>query len=66
MILVVQALKKIEEISNQEGMSGVATGFSKLDALTSGWQPSDLDHFSCSSGYGKNSFCNVHGQKYGN
>ena len=35
--LVSQALKKIEDISNQEGMSGVATGFSKLDQLTSGW-----------------------------
>ncbi|MCL4143430.1 UNVERIFIED_CONTAM: hypothetical protein GTU68_037080 [Idotea baltica] len=40
--LVKQALKKIQEIGNQEGMSGLATGFTKLDALTSGWQPSDL------------------------
>jgi replicative DNA helicase len=23
-------------------MSGVATGFEKLDKITSGWQPSDL------------------------
>ena len=40
--LVQQAINKIQEISNKEGMSGLATGFTKLDALTSGWQPSDL------------------------
>ena len=54
--LVVQALKKIEEISNQEGMSGVATGFSKLDALTSGWQPSDLIILAARPGMGKTAF----------
>ena len=40
--LVIQAKKKIEEISNKEGMSGIPSGFDKLDKLTSGWQPSDL------------------------
>ena len=40
--LVIQAKKRIEEIAKKEGLSGVATGFEKLDALTSGWQPSDL------------------------
>ena len=40
--LVIQAKKRIEEIANKEGLSGVATGFSMLDKLTSGWQPSDL------------------------
>jgi replicative DNA helicase len=39
---VLQAKKRIEEIAGQEGMSGVATGFEKLDKITSGWQPSDL------------------------
>jgi len=54
--LVSQALKKIEEISNQEGMSGVATGFSKLDELTSGWQPSDLIILAARPGMGKTAF----------
>jgi len=54
--LVSQALKKIEEISNQEGMSGVASGFSKLDDLTSGWQPSDLVIIAARPGMGKTAF----------
>ncbi|MFD2542093.1 replicative DNA helicase [Lacinutrix gracilariae] len=51
--LVIQAKKKIEEISNQEGLSGIATGFNKLDKLTSGWQPSDLIIVAARPGMGK-------------
>jgi len=51
--LVIQAKKRIEEISNKEGMSGIATGFSKLDKLTSGWQPSDLIIVAARPGMGK-------------
>ena len=54
--LVRQALKKIQDISNQEGMSGLATGFTKLDALTSGWQPSDLIIIAARPGMGKTAF----------
>jgi len=54
--LVRLALKKIQDISNQEGMSGLATGFSKLDALTSGWQPSDLIIIAARPGMGKTAF----------
>jgi replicative DNA helicase len=54
--LVSQAIKKIEEISKQEGMSGVATGFTKIDALTSGWQPSDLIIIAARPGMGKTAF----------
>ncbi len=54
--LVSQALKKIEEISNSEGMSGIASGFSKLDNLTSGWQPSDLIIIAARPGMGKTAF----------
>jgi len=54
--LVKQALKKIEEISNKEGMSGLATGFTRLDALTSGWQPSDLIIIAARPGMGKTAF----------
>ena len=54
--LVSQALKKIEEIANKEGMSGVPSGFSKLDGLTSGWQPSDLVIIAARPGMGKTAF----------
>ncbi|WP_093023692.1 replicative DNA helicase [Pustulibacterium marinum] len=53
MSLVLQAKKKIEEISNKEGLSGIPTGFTKLDALTSGWQPSDLIIVAARPGMGK-------------
>jgi len=51
--LVIQAKKKIEEMSNKEGMSGIPTGFDKLDELTSGWQPSDLIIVAARPGMGK-------------
>ena len=51
--LVMLAKKKIEEIANQEGLSGVSTGFQKLDDLTSGWQPSDLIIIAARPGMGK-------------
>ena len=54
--LVDQAIKKIEEISNKQGMSGVATGFTRLDELTSGWQPSDLVILAARPGMGKTAF----------
>jgi len=54
--LVNQAIKKIEEISNKEGMSGIPSGFSKLDNLTSGWQPSDLVILAARPGMGKTAF----------
>lgn len=54
--LVQQAINKIQEISNQEGMSGLATGFTKLDALTSGWQPTDLIIIAARPGMGKTAF----------
>lgn len=51
--LVIQAKKKIEEISNKEGLSGIPSGFTKLDKLTSGWQPSDLIIVAARPGMGK-------------
>lgn len=54
--LVKQALTKIQEIGNSEGMSGLETGFTKLDALTSGWQPSDLVIIAARPGMGKTAF----------
>jgi len=51
--LVIEAKKRIEEISKRDGLSGVSTGFEKLDKLTSGWQPSDLIIIASRPGMGK-------------
>ena len=51
--LVIQAKKKIEEISKKEGLSGVPSGFTRLDRLSSGWQPSDLIIIAARPGMGK-------------
>jgi len=51
--LVIRAKARIEEIAKQEGLSGVSTGFEKLDSLTSGWQPSDLIIVAARPGMGK-------------
>jgi replicative DNA helicase len=51
--LVIQAKKKIEEIANKEGLSGIPSGFTELDKLTSGWQPSDLIIIAARPGMGK-------------
>ncbi len=54
--LVIQAKKKIEDISNKEGLSGIPSGFTKLDRLTSGWQDSDLVIVAARPGMGKTAF----------
>ncbi len=54
--LVIQARKRIEEISNKKGLSGIPSGFEKLDRLTSGWQPSDLVVIAARPGMGKTAF----------
>ena len=51
--LVIQAKNKIQEIANKEGLSGIPSGFDKLDKLTSGWQPSDLIIVAARPGMGK-------------
>ncbi len=54
--LVIQAKKRIEEIANKEGLSGIASGFERLDKITSGWQPSDLIIIAARPGMGKTAF----------
>lgn len=54
--LVLQAKKRIEEIGNKDGLSGIPTGFEKLDKVTSGWQPSDLIIIAARPGMGKTAF----------
>ena len=53
-----QALELIESLhSNKELITGVSTGFEKLDSMTSGLQPSDLIIIAARPGLGKTSFC---------
>lgn len=54
--LVKQAKQRIEDIAKRDGLSGVPTGFTDLDRLTSGWQPSDLIIIAARPGMGKTAF----------
>ncbi len=40
--IVRQALNEMETKKNQEGLTGIPSGFTNLDRLTSGWQPTEL------------------------
>lgn len=52
--LVIKALKKIEDLSKKtDGYSGIPSGFTQLDELTSGWQASDLIIIAARPGMGK-------------
>ncbi len=55
--LTSRAMKMLEELSQKEdGLTGVPTGFTELDRLTSGWQGSDLIIIAARPGMGKTSF----------
>lgn len=55
--LVHQAIKRIEELSKQEGgISGLASGFRDIDKCTAGWQNSDLIVIAARPGMGKTAF----------
>lgn len=55
--LMKMAIKEIQERKNhKDGLTGVASGFSKLDRLTSGWQKSDLVIIAARPGMGKTAF----------
>ena len=52
--LMVKAIKELEVKKNQkEGLTGVPSGFTALDRVTSGWQPSDLIILAARPGMGK-------------
>lgn len=54
--LIKEAIQKIEDISKKEGLSGVPSGFTGVDRVTSGWQPSDLVILAARPGMGKTAF----------
>jgi replicative DNA helicase len=56
--VLVGSLKTIEQLYEQkQAVTGVATGFADLDALTSGLQPSDLIIVAGRPSMGKTAFC---------
>ena len=54
--LIKQAINRIQEISEKEGLSGTPSGFTAVDRVTSGWQPSDLVIIAARPGMGKTAF----------
>lgn len=55
--VLAKAMKAIEEASLKGGMmNGVPSGFTKLDSLTLGWQPSDLIIIAARPSMGKTAF----------
>lgn len=55
--IMAQAIKELEEKKEKDdGLTGVPTGFTDLDRVTSGWQPSDLVIFAARPGMGKTAF----------
>lgn len=55
--LVHEAMHEIEEASkNKDGISGVPSGFTDLDRITSGWQRSDMIVLAARPGMGKTAF----------
>lgn len=54
--LVYQAIEQIKSMSEKEGLSGVPSGFTQIDKITSGWQNSDLVILAARPGMGKTAF----------
>ncbi len=55
--LLKQAVQQIEEAGKKEdGLSGIGSGFTELDRITSGWQRSDLIILAARPGMGKTAF----------
>lgn len=55
--LLREAIEKIEENAKKpDGLSGIASGFTKLDKITSGWQNTDLMIIAARPAMGKTAF----------
>jgi replicative DNA helicase len=56
-VLITEAIHQIEEAAKREDhLSGIPSGFTKLDRLTSGWQKSDLVIIAARPSMGKTAF----------
>ncbi len=56
-IIIKEAINQIEEASKREdNLSGVPSGFTKIDRITSGWQKSDLIIIAARPSMGKTAF----------
>ncbi len=51
-----QAMDRIQQLQNVEGLSGVPSGFATLDRITNGWQASDLIILAARPSVGKTAF----------
>ena len=69
--LLEEGIKRIEQqMKNEGGITGVPTGFTKLDEMLSGMQPSDMLILAARPSVGKTAFClnvaanaaNIHGK----
>ena len=55
--LMFKAVKELQEKKNhKDGLTGIPTGFTRLDRITSGWQKSDLTIIAARPGMGKTAF----------
>ena len=55
--LMGQAIKELEERKNhKDGLTGIPSGFTQLDRVTSGWQKSDMVIIAARPGMGKTAF----------
>lgn len=54
--LVAKALNEISEVRDQKGLTGLPSGFTDLDRITSGWQKTDLVIVAARPAMGKTSF----------
>lgn len=54
--IIAQAIDRLDKMQNQEGLSGIPSGFATLDKITNGWQPSDLIILAARPSVGKTAF----------
>lgn len=54
--LIYQAIDNIKRVEKTNGISGIPSGFKKIDEITSGWQNSDLIILAGRPGMGKTAF----------